>query len=313
MIFSNTEIDTVLRCQRKAVLSSKNGEHLTPLFSPLSLETGSIVHRAHHLWLQDTTNQRSLEDHTMDAACEAQEKAVARYVKTVGAEPEDIELATLYESIDFCRSMARNYELYYGAGNKLPAGWALIKPEQKIRIKIPGTQHYLEGRVDALIADENGDVGLLERKTYKQRSDIKHLRRNQQFIRYSWLVAQLGFGSTWKPAFVLYDGLWRRHEPPKGKKLPDLFNRYKLQPTHDQLREFARYLPMIANQMAFMYRHTELAYPTIPWLGCNDCEFNKGQAELCDAITANNTSMISFFKDTKFTQRVDDADEAIKS
>lgn len=311
MIFSVTELGTHARCERKAVLTSANGRHLQSMFSPLSLQTGSIVHKAHHLWIKDTDNKQSLEQHTMDAAVMAQDVLIAGYLAKVGTEPSDDEMNTLYESVDFCKSMARNYEAYYG-GRKLPDGYKMIAPEQNVRIKVKGTSHYLQGRLDAFILDlATGRPGVLERKTYNQRTKLETLKRNRQFIRYSWLQSQLPLGfNDDEPPFILYDGLWRRHVPPKGKKMEDLFTQHRFTPTKWQLAEETRFLPKKLNAMAFMYEHPELAEPHVPWLGCTDCDFAKKDKELCDAISANRQDMIKYFLDNKFTQRTDDVEDS---
>jgi hypothetical protein len=309
MDFTPTEIDTYMRCGRKAVLSSKNGQHLTPMSSPLSLQTGTIVHRAHHLWLKDTENKHDLMHHTMTAAVRVQDKLIASYKEKVGTEPDDGEMWTLHESVEFCVSMARNYEFHYG-GNKIPEGLVLIAPEQKVRVPIPGTKHHLKCRLDALLYDpKEKEAGILERKTYKQKPNFRAIRRTTQFGWYSWATSRLGLNKTGKPAFVVYDGLWRRNEPPRGKTIADLFARYRFTPNLKRIAEMEKFLPKIVQDMEFLYRHPELAIPSIPWLGCNDCAFNREGSELCDAITECSQPMIKYYLDNKFTLRTDDTDE----
>lgn len=311
MILHVTEIGTFDRCERKATLTSKNGQHLTPLFTGLALQTGTIVHRAHHLWLNDANNEHDLEHYTMSAACEAQDQLVSNYRAGVGTDPSDDEMAKLLDSVEFCRSMAVNYQTMY-KGRKIPDGYKLIAPEQKVQVPIPGTKHFLAGSLDAFLQDlSGGTVGVLERKTYSQRPKIEHLRRTPQFVRYSWQVEQLGVNRSNKPPFVLYDGLWRRHQTPKGRAFEDLFMRAVLQPTRAQLDEQTATLPRTANEMAFLYAHPHLARTHIPWRGCDDCDFmSKDDKEpgLCNAITAKRQDLIDYYVNQRFTKRTDDSD-----
>jgi hypothetical protein len=90
MIFTVTERGVFRRCRRQAVLTSKNGRHLGRLFPPLNLSVGTIVHRAHQLWLENP--HKSMHDCAMDASVEASNGVRERYLKQVGAYPSDDEM-----------------------------------------------------------------------------------------------------------------------------------------------------------------------------------------------------------------------------
>src|SRR5205814_7607271 len=123
------------RCRRQAVLTSKNGRHLGRLSPPLNLSVGTIVHRAHQLWLENPS--RPMHDCAMDASVEASKGVRERYLKQVGAYPSDDEMGVTHEAIDFALTMCENYALKYGT--PLPPDYTLIKAEQKIRVPVEAT------------------------------------------------------------------------------------------------------------------------------------------------------------------------------
>jgi hypothetical protein len=299
-VFTVTERGVFSRCRRQAVLTSKNGRHLGRLFPPLNLSVGTIVHRAHQLWLENPS--RSMHDCAMDASVEASNGVRERYLKQVGAYPSDDEMGVTHESIDFALTMCENYALKYGT--PLPPDYTLIKAEQKIRVPVPGTEytpaqvlrewigvqgvagcdvkthcggqgfavHYFEGKVDGLIQHSSGRIDVLEHKTYGNRPKQEDLQSNDQFIAYLWLVGQLGFNPH-LDSCVAYDGMWRRKAVPRGRTFDDLFARYTLTRSPAELEEFERFLPLELNDMAAQYARPDDAYINRQWQGCWDCAF----------------------------------------
>lgn len=348
MRFSVTERGTYERCERKAILSSKNGMHLTPLQTPISFATGSMLHRAHQLWITDPST--ALSFHALTAANEAIDKFKTNYRAVVGASPGDHELSTLYEATEFVTAMCDNYAIKYGT--PLPSEYKFLSAEQKISIVVEETRtgadctgcdgtghvewpahwrnevvggewvnagsrtcswcdgsgdevHTLEGTLDALTQHiPTGRVDPLERKSYNQRPKENSLRYNDQFMAYRWLVSQLQL-SPIRP-HVLYDGMWRRNNPPRGRLFDDLFLRIDLECNQDELDEFERHLPRQLNEMAALYTHSDpLSHARThrPWMGCGDCAaFEK----LCISITRNEdyASLIN----SNYTQRTDDVE-----
>jgi hypothetical protein len=284
------------------VLTSKNGRHLGRLFPPLNLSVGTIVHRAHQLWLENP--HKTMHDCAMDASVEASNGVRERYLKQVGAYPSDDEMGVTHESIDFALTMCENYALKYGT--PLPPDYTLIKAEQKIRVPVPAPEHvcparlrgamdclskkvshpqadcetcepgegiavhYLEGKVDGLIQHSSGRVDVLEHKTYGNRPKQEDLQSNDQFIAYLWLVGQLGFNPH-LDSCVAYDGMWRRKAVPRGRTFDDLFARYTLTRSPAELEEFERFLPLELNDMAAQYARPDDAYINRQWQGCWDC------------------------------------------
>lgn len=335
MIFSVTERGTFRRCERQAVLTSKNGQHLTPLLTPLNLSVGSLMHAAFQFWLLDES--RSLVEHALDASVKLQAKVRERYKKQVGVYPKDSEMLETHEAIDFALAMCENYQLRWGS--PLPKGYKCLMPEQKLRIPVPGTEHkcrecnslpavdddaveckqcfilepgvslhILEGRLDALLQHESGRVDILEHKTYGKRPDEWSLKTTDQFLAYEWMVKQLGVNHG-VPAQIAYDGIWRRMKVPRGRKFEDMFFRVLISRTEAELDEFSWMLPLELNAMAALYAAPEKARINRPWNGCWDCKMDgrRGVGSLCAAMSRNEDTagIIKSF----FTTRDDDLDE----
>jgi hypothetical protein len=340
-VFTVTERGVFRRCRRQAVLTSKNGQHLGRLFPPLNLSVGTIVHRAHQLWLENP--HKTMYACAMDASIEASKGVRERYLKQVGAYPSDDEMGVTHESIDLALTMCENYELKYGT--PLPPDYTLIKAEQKIRVLVPGTKHtcskcmgsgvvfieagvsgyvqcihctngvathQLEGKVDGLIQHSSGRIDVLEHKTYGNRPKQEDLQSNDQFIAYLWLVGQLGFNPH-LDSCVAYDGMWRRKAVPRGRTFDDLFARYTLTRSPAELEEFERFLPLELNDMAAQYAQPDDAYINRQWQGCWDCTFaddiKTGRIGLCTAMSRGETDHVALILQTQFTERHDDTEE----
>jgi hypothetical protein len=338
VIFTVTERGGFRRCRRYAVLTSKNGRHLGRLFPPLNLSVGTIVHRAHQLWLENP--HKSMHDCAMDASVEAGNGVRERYLKQVGAYPSDDEMGVTHEAIDFALTMCENYALKYGT--PLPPDYTLIKAEQKIRVPVEATRHTctackgegtvysknptslsqmvtcsvchgttevvheLEGKVDGLIQHSSGRIDVLEHKTYGNRPKQEDLQTNDQFIAYLWLVGQLGFNPH-LDSCVAYDGMWRRKAVPRGRTFDELFARYTLTRSPAELEEFERFLPLELNDMAAQYARPDDAYINRQWQGCWDC----GVRDLCTAMSRGERAQVDLLVQTKYTERHDDTEEEV--
>ena len=298
MNFSVTEIQNYERCRRMAVYSSRNARALTPIFSPLHLSVGTIFHLAQQKWITDPS--KDLNFHVLDASSEIQEQTIQNYVKQVGVPPSSVELLTLHEAIDITLSMAANYYIKYKT--PLPPEYTLVSAEQKIAVPIPGTHHFLTGRLDALVRHSSGRLDILERKTYKNRPNMKGLQTNFQFLAYAWLVQQLNLTS--QMPCIAYDGMWRRSEPPRGRVFDDLFLRVTITRSQRELDEFAGFLPVIANEMLAVYARPETAFPNRQWRGCFDCNYD----ELCQAQSRGETSNLEAIMKSSYTTRPDDVE-----
>ena len=242
-----------------------------------------------------------LHTHALTAAVEQVDQVRRNYVAAVGTTPSDTEMLTTHEACEFAIAMCDNYYIRYKT--PLPDNYKLISAEQTLRVDIPGTAHYLEGRLDGLIQHTpTGRLDVLERKTYKNRPKQPDLQYNEQFLAYIYLVSRC-FPDYDTPQ-VAYDGMWRRAITPKGKTFNDLFARYMITRSRDELADFERYLISIADDMARAYTSpAQHAYPHRPWQGCWDCQISK----LCDSITRNED--YKQLIQANYTERTDDTTE----
>lgn len=294
MIFSVTERAEFKRCRRKWSYSSFNRQHITRIVPKRALSLGTLVHKALATWLDIPTG--NLANIFTRYAAESLDEARASYRKNIGAEISDAELDPLYEAIHTGVKMMQNYQERYHT--PLPDNFRLLSPEQTVLVPIPGTQHQLEGRFDALIEDEHGRIHILEHKTYSQRPRQDHLQMNDQFLGYLWILKQ-AFGQN---GGLAYDGMWTRTTPPKNGTEEDLFTRVILYRPDVELEEFETFL---------RYEVAEMANPDTPlyinrnWMGCFDCMYDP----LCTAQSRGEDT--EYVRSTMFTirERTDDDDD----
>lgn len=135
--------------------------------------------------------------------------------------------------------------------------------------------HQLEATLDGVMADEHGQLFIIERKTYDRRPTEDKLDEEDQFLAYMWALRQSGMGSV---RGVSYDGLWKREKVPAGRVFEDLFLRRIQTRNEQELAEFEYFLPYEVTEMA----NSPALYKTVPPLnGCTDCNFRT----LCKAIS----------------------------
>jgi hypothetical protein len=216
--------------------------------------------------------------------------------------------------------MIQNYAQVYGT--PLPEGYRLIENEQTFIVPVPGTEHcecnidnvepcctrdggwgntqcgclgncplgcsrphYLEGTIDALIADERNNTFPYECKTYIRKPTQPLLDMSFQFTAYLWLMAQ---PTVNMPALsMLFDGLFKKAGVTKGKTLEDNFLRKLLSRSPYELETFGQRITPLINEMA----NPSYIDITVPYLhgGCWDCSF----VPLCNAITRHeDTSLV---------------------
>lgn len=341
--FSVTERGTFKRCQRQWRWTSKSGDHLGPIIPPVYLGVGTLIHRASQQWLlAGPTSKTTYAQFVTIAADEIITKAHGRYRTQVGVDMSPEEDDVLYEGLHFAEVMAENYQIRWGS--PLPEGFRLIRPEQRVVIPVPGTEHpcelcmvgaitvfshdrpnpacegchgsglmlhHLDMRFDGLVLDDVDQLHILEHKTYKSRPRLDSLQTNDQFLAYMWGAEQLGVGEV---AGLAYDGLWRRDKVPKGKTFEDLFFRTTLTRSRAEFDEFARLLPIELNAM-WAARPAMIPFADLPfnrrWEGCYDCKFagKKGDKDVCRAYSRGESSLVDILLRTQFTTRDDDLDD----
>lgn len=310
MIISGTETQNYNRCNRLWALTSFNSQGLTRIVNSVALNTGTLWHQTQAQWLMEP--DKDPVDLCMQHYAVMLEQAKDNYRARHGMSPQRSELANIEDAGNMLLAMTKNYRDFYK--QPLPDGFRCIMPEQTILVPIPNSDqecidcdgggihgynadggyeesvctscdgngyvsHQLECTFDALIANERDRIYVLERKTYGSRPKLESLMSNFQFIVYEWACQQLGLGQV---GGLLYDGVWKRAEPPKGRKFEDLFLRLSLERNEHELEEIEQYLAMKSKQM---YTTQKTGNPLLDynrvWQGCYDC----GVEDLCSAMS----------------------------
>lgn len=288
MIFSVTERGMFKRCRRRWDYSSQNRQNLTPVIDAPALSLGLLIHEALAAWLNEP--DINLKDLYMDCASKELVKVKERYFKSVGAEISLSEFSILKEAVILGISMCENYQAYYK--NPLPDGFKLIAAEQQVLVKVPGTRHRLEARFDAILERlSDKRLFVFEHKTYNSRPNIKELQQNDQMLAYSWVLAKLNLGSV---GGVIYNGLFKRSQPPRGSSTDDLFTREVFLRPPEELNEFELF---ISSELRDMGSKNVVLYPNRRWEGCWDCGFNT----LCSMQSRGED--YEFYKKHNFRQR----------
>lgn len=289
VIVTVTERGTFRRCRQMWDYASFNRQGLTSIRPPTALAFGSLVHKAHELWLENLDADPSIIVGL--AANTVLDELKKTYLKTVGVEPDARELESFLDQVSLATEIFVNYKEHWGSS--LPDGFTLMHAEQTIVIPIPGTDHFLEGTLDGLMRDEGGRLWVLERKTYNTKPRIDAMMMNDQFIAYLWAIRQLGIGDI---GGILYDGMWKRtRETEKGKlrDLDDLFFRTPLIRSPEEIDNFERQLVDEVHDMANEPR----IYRNARWEGCWDCQFQN----LCVAEFRGEDS--EYIREKFFTKR----------
>lgn len=282
MIISVTEREEFKRCRRRWDYSSDNRQGLQPITPGVSLSLGTLIHAALADWTTQCYSKANggrmvlqppdLVTIFMQRGNEAVDAAKVNYQKNVGLAPNDSELASLYESIELGMAMMKNYQDQWAW--PYTAGWSLYSTEQEFTIKIPGTDHYLKGRMDGVIVDAHSRLWIVEHKTYSMRPKQQTLDNNNQFLAYLWVLNEW-VGDNLRVGGIAYDGMWKKAKPSKNEPLESLFCRLLLTRSAYELKEFEQHLTMEVMDMA----NDPSVYYNRRWEGCFDC----GYETLCTA------------------------------
>lgn len=298
-IISVTERQLFKRCRRKWDYSSFSRQSLVPVVNTPALDLGSLVHATLEQWTQDP--ELDPEEIYSYLSLQHLKSLITTYTERVGCKPSKEELTPQTEAITLGSSMIHNYKVHWRT--PLPAGFTLVQNEQTVLVNIPDTwhckctedcydwchggtepskcipcscgPHQLEATFDGIMADEHGQLFIIERKTYSRKPSIDELDRKDQFLAYMWALQQVLPSST--VVGVAYDGLQKRTIPVAGKTTADLFLRRILLRNKHELEEFGQLLPLEAMDMC---DSNVRLYKNEPVLGgCWDCSFRP----LCDA------------------------------
>lgn len=316
MRVSTTERQTYKRCRRKWDYTSYNRQSLSPVVNAPALDLGTVIHKVLADWtadpsldpvahykncvqeyfqsLIDAYKQRigcapSVEElkPTMEAMGLGQDM-IANYKERWGsALPPGFSLVanelTLIQPVpgtEHCGCLSSGPHscdcigciLYEGArdvcGTDVSAGnytdcSCLVC-------------HELECTFDGVMADANGLLYIIERKTFSRTPSLEELNNNDQFLAYQWALSKHMPG---KVVGVAYDGLLKKPKPSGvHKSLEDLFLRRILLRNEHELTEFEQLLALELNEMA----NNPPIYKTVPpVMGCQrwECSF----LDLCHA------------------------------
>lgn len=280
-IVSVTERQLFKRCRRRWNYSSFSRESLSPVVNAPALDLGTLIHATLADWTQDPTlNPNEIYTHHSTTLLR---DMIEAYTIRIGCKPSQDELQKTLEAISLGCSMIENYQEYWRT--PLPPGFTLVENEQTLTVPIPFTQHSLEATFDGIMADEHGQLFIIERKTFARHPSVDELDHNDQFLAYMWALQQglASIESSTRPEVVgvAYDGLWKREKPPAGKKSADLFLRRILLRNTAELQEFGE---LLALEVSDMSDPNIAIYKNVPVLGgCWDCNFKP----LCDAQSRN--------------------------
>jgi hypothetical protein len=302
MYFSVTEIQSFKRCRRQWQYGSFNRMGITPIIQPKPyLDLGTMVHKTLAYWTEkpdlgvhDDGTPITLRQVFMTIATQHRKAVVDKYVNATGQQPTSEEMDPLLDAIVMGAAMADNYQTYYA--HPLPPHLKFCKPEQEILIPIPGTEHYLKARLDALAQDRRDNLYVVERKTYSNRPDLNLLQVSDQFIGYIWCAQQLDVGPV---IGLAYDGLWKRATPPQRPKkltIADLFCRTLIAPSQNMVDEYGAELARTVMEMA----NNPYIYKNRVWQGCWDCSFE----QLCRSQSEGDD--IEYILRTQYTTRTED-------
>ena len=272
MIVRVSERGTFKRCRRKWDYGSPNRQNLTSAGTPVYLTFGTMIHSTLEAWTADL--DADPVKLFMVEAWKATEEMKKRYRRVVGTDPSEEEIGLLYDHVEMGASMIAAYQQRWGS--PLPQGYHKVELEQTFLIDVPGTEHQLQGTLDGLMMDDEGNFFILERKTYGARPRLDILNHNDQFLAYIWAVQQLQ--DTKAKVGILYDGLWKRKLEGK-RKLEDMNVRHLLWRPQGEIDEFGRLLTLEVNDMA----NDPAIYVNRQWMGCFDCPFER----LCTAQSSN--------------------------
>lgn len=303
MIVSTTEIQNYMRCERMWGLTSFNTMSLTRAVHRVALETGTLWHQVMADWLLHP--ELDPVDIFEARYVESLQSARESYKRRNGMYPMSIEMDPIKDAGAMVKAMVINYRDYYK--KPLPDGFRCVSPEQTIVIPIPDAvtrclkcegiglldsrdcdecgdtgfiEMQLECTLDAMLADERDQLFVLERKTYGSRPKEISLHHNFQFKTYTWATTRLDMGYV---AGLLYDGVWKRDQPPRGRTFDDLFLRMPILFSEHELQEIENLLTIKSIEMYQSAHSMDLTMASFNrrWEGCYDC----GVEDLCTAIS----------------------------
>lgn len=299
MRVSTTERQLFKRCRRRWDYQSYNRQALTPVINAPALELGTLVHAVLADWTQDHSAD-PVKLYT-DKSQEYFQTVIQLYTERVGCAPSESELRPNMEAIVLGKAMIENYQAHWHTPlppgfTLIQNELTLVQPVPGTdyctcptgncghlceRCYGPDVYynclcaeyydktdcdclalHELECTFDGVMADENGDLYIIERKTFARTPAIDELTNNDQFLAYQWALDQQMPG---KVVGLAYDGLLKKPKPSGvHRELKDLFLRRLLLRNRHELAEFGTLLALELNEMA---NPNVPIYKTVPAVG----------------------------------------------
>lgn len=333
MRISVTERQTFKRCRRKWDFASYNRQSLAPIINAPALDLGTLVHATLAAWTQDTLLDPLA--FYKEASLALNQQVIDSYVQRVGCAPSQDELKATHEAMQLGMAMISNYKDKWHTA--LPPGFTLVANELTLIQPVPGTEHYvcvkhnpdgycicpdcvcerdcdltctclycreeayheLECTFDGVMQDANGDLYIIERKTFSRTPSVDELTNNDQFLAYQWALSQ-HYSNV---VGLAYDGLLKKVKPPAGKTYSDLFLRRILLRNRHELEEFGTLLAYELNEMADPNLKITKTVP--PVVGCQrwECSF----IDVCHAISKGEPTeyMMRMFQRTEHKKHLD--------
>lgn len=333
MRISTTERQTLKRCRRKWDLQSYNRQALTPIVNSAALDFGTIWHATLAQWTQEPTQDPLLI--YIDIVGKHLTKIKENYIERIGCMPSKEELMPVLEAISVGESMLTRYQQKWGS--PLPPGFTLIENELTLIQDIPNTEHctasfckgcgicnsslampdcprcpikchQLECTFDGVMADANGDLFIIERKTFSRTPNLEELNANDQFLAYMWALSKRLPGRV---AGLAYDGALKNIKKP----IDEAFLRRILLRSQDELESFEQHLAYEVQDAAILnalpYNHPHL-YPTVPpVMGCMRWECS--HIDVCHAMNKQNhtqvAELLKMFVKSTYKKHLDDGAE----
>lgn len=332
--FSCTEMGSFKACRRQWAHQSLNGLGLTPWMPNKNLLLGTLIHavladwsvawaegdrslafpldrfqkyweraeadiKSHYLAkiyaIKAADADRDLTDEERDAVVAVANRLNPDFVPLMSGE----EFATLYTEpvYDLGWGMLKNYIQFWG--EPYPQTFNLVQTEQTITVPVPHTRHRLEGTFDMLLVDQKGRFIVPDHKTFERRPTEQDLQQNDQFLRYQWLAQKAlrrASGAAAEVIGTMYNGLWKRPSPPRGRTFDELFYRELILHDEEEIEEIEHFLPHEVREMERVRRDPNLQFPNRAWSTCPGCSIQ----DLCLTLSRGEDAS-EFYKD--FTHR----------
>ena len=210
---SHSDISTFKACRQKWDYSSVNRQSLRHKKTPaLYLTEGSGFHEA----IEAAVYGRDPFIATKEYLAAEREKVVDAYREETGFEPWPSEMREFDESAELTMAIVRQYFDHYGIEDSLrDQGLTYLAAEIPFKIEITekvvsGTKLdisdpvYYVGTFDGLATDDNGNLWIVENKTYQAKPDVEDLQYHSQCNGYAVAFEML---TGMRLTGILYNGV----------------------------------------------------------------------------------------------------------